>query len=108
MILNMNESEVTDGVCVAVANMHSNYGEPSNVNVVELGQRKNGQFYAEAIYFGVGGDVPYTLDTQQILDGIASFLVEFHNYNFEELGFDGELLIGQNGTIQAIITFNEG
>lgn len=107
MILLLNEQEVTDGVCVAVAMIHDDQGEPENVEMVELGKRRNGSFYAEAIYHGWGRDTEYTLDNQQIIDGIANFLQEYHEFNFEGLGFSGELLVNDNGTIGAKIIFNE-
>lgn len=107
MILLLNESEVTDGICVAVANLSSSNPNYENVELLELGQRRNGQFYAVAIYHGYLEDEEVQLNNDQIITGITSFLSEFHNYNFEELGFDGELLINDNGTIGAKIIFNE-
>jgi hypothetical protein len=77
MRLFLNEQEVIDGVCVFTANR--NNGIPEDVEVKEIDFHKNGTFSAVAMIYGDR----QRLDTQDIINGVAEFLEEYHCFNPE-------------------------
>ncbi|MFA2720601.1 DUF2653 family protein [Bacillus paranthracis] len=87
MILFLNEQEITDGICVYVANEFNQM--PQSIHVVEIGYNEINGFTAVAktgMY-----DTAY-LRTGDIVNGIMQFLNEYHNFNANlmsvELKFD--------------------
>jgi hypothetical protein len=77
MRLILNEQEVTDGICVYIADEVGG-GYPEYVEVKEIGYTRNDEFYSKAVYFG---KQKYELDTYQICEGIQRFLVQYHSFN---------------------------
>lgn len=99
MRLFLNENEIVDGVCVYVANMEG--GSPEEVNVKELRYHKNDEVSVQANYY----NNRFTLNSEQICEGIRQFLEEYHSFNPIVIN-TVELNCNEEG-IYALVTINE-
>jgi hypothetical protein len=97
--MHLDEQVVIDGICVFMADGWN--GVPEDVEVKELGYQKGGQFYTVAKIF----DEKRTYDTEQIKEGIAMFLEQYHNFNQDEMAIDLIFIEGQGITAQVVVGF---
>jgi hypothetical protein len=75
MRLRLNEQEIIDGICVFISNkVRSN---PEAVDVKEISVLTNGDFVAKAVC----NSQNFSLDSEDVLEGIFQFLEEYHSFN---------------------------
>ncbi|UOF88840.1 YxcD family protein [Fodinisporobacter ferrooxydans] len=82
-----DEQDVIDSACVMLANRYRMRPEDFDVNL--RFNREEG-FSANAIHQGGwrSGDQQYYLSEQDLIDGIAVYLADFHQFNPQRLEID--------------------